>query len=112
MSASTLLQVLTQALFVVVFVVVAVKAVRRTRRRLQAVAGGSLCLGLTILLAGISAALPAWAAWWTVLGNLLALASGLGYVIGFAPPAWLRQAWQGPELRAFLGCAARRSHLP
>src|SRR5437667_12697301 len=32
MSASTLLQVLTQALFVVVFVVVAVKAVRRPRR--------------------------------------------------------------------------------
>src|SRR5437764_4195229 len=56
-------------LYVVYFVgvtlygtVMVVRAARRsggvTRRRLQAVAVGSLCLGLTILLAGVSAAKP------------------------------------------------------
>ena len=96
--------------------VVVVRAARQsggvTRRRLQAVAAGSLGLGLAILVAGAQVAFPAWAAWWSVLANLFALASGLGYLIGFAPPRWLRQAWQGPELRAFLGRTASFSHLP
>ena len=37
----------------------------------------------------------------------LSLLSGLCYIVGFAPPALLRRAWQEPELRAFLGRAAR-----
>src|SRR5262249_29290009 len=38
---------------------------------------------------------------------LLGLASGVGYFVAFAPPTWLRRAWQEPEVRAFLGRAAR-----
>ena len=58
-----------------------------TRRRMLAVAVGSFCLGLTILMAGLQAALPARAAWWTALASLSALGSGLGYYVGFAPPS-------------------------
>jgi signal transduction histidine kinase len=83
-----------------------------TRRRLQAVALGSVFLGLDILVAGISAAAPDQAALWGVLGPLFGMASGLGYVLGFAPPTWLRRAWQEPELRAFLERAAALPHLP
>jgi len=32
----------------------------------------------------------------------MALASGVAYYVGFAPPSWLRQAWQTPALQAFL----------
>jgi signal transduction histidine kinase len=40
------------------------------------------------------------------------MASGMAYVLGFAPPTWLRRAWQEPELRAFLERAAALPHLP
>jgi signal transduction histidine kinase len=83
-----------------------------TRRRLQAVALGSVFLGLNILSAGLAAALPGQAELWAMLGPLLGMASGLGYVLGFAPPTWLRRAWQEPELRAFLERAAALPHLP
>lgn len=83
-----------------------------TRRRMQAVGLGSLFLGLTILMAGVSAAFPAQAALSDVVGRVFSLLSGLAYLFGFAPPAWLRQAWQEPELRAFLGRAARLPRLP
>ena len=52
------------------------------------------------------------AAWWTALAGLSALGSGFGYFVGFAPPSWLRWAWQVPELRAFLAGTARLPHLP
>jgi signal transduction histidine kinase len=83
-----------------------------TRRRLQAVSLGSVFLGLNILVAGLGAALPGQAGLWGTLGPLLGMASGLGYVLGFAPPTWLRRAWQEPELRAFLERAAALPHLP
>ncbi len=37
---------------------------------------------------------------------------GIGYFLGFAPPLWLRRAWQAPELRPFLGRAANLPRLP
>jgi signal transduction histidine kinase len=83
-----------------------------TRRRLQAVALGSVFLGLNIFVAGLGAAMPERAELWAMLGPLLGMASGLGYVLGFAPPTWLRRAWQEPELRAFLERAAALPHLP
>ena len=83
-----------------------------TRRRMQAVAAGSLFLGLTILTAGLQAAAPALRSVWSALGQGLGLASGLAYFVGFAPPALLRRAWQEPELRAFLGRAAALPRLP
>jgi signal transduction histidine kinase len=83
-----------------------------TRRRLQAVALGSVLLGLDILVAGLGAAAPAQQAIWSLLGALFGMASGIAYVLGFAPPTWLRRAWQEPELRAFLERAAALPHLP
>ncbi|MBV9896866.1 MAG: GAF domain-containing protein [Chloroflexi bacterium] len=82
-----------------------------TRRRLQAVALGSVSLALDILAAGLSAALPSQQSLWGVVGPLFGMASGLAYVLGFAPPTWVRRAWQEPELRAFLERAAALPHL-
>ncbi|MGI8554692.1 MAG: ATP-binding protein [Dehalococcoidia bacterium] len=83
-----------------------------TRRRMQAVAAGSGFLGLTILVAGFQATLPGLAGLWSGISQVCGLSSGLGYFLGFAPPAWLRRAWQEPELRAFLGRAASLPRLP
>ncbi len=83
-----------------------------TRRRMQAVAVGTLAIGLAILVDGLVTVAPARAAWWSVLSSLCALASGVGYFVGFAPPPPLRRAWQEPEVRAFLGRAARLPRLP
>jgi signal transduction histidine kinase len=73
-----------------------------TRRRMQAAAAGSLCLDLDLVVAGVSVAVPNVPAGWEELGAALGLASGVCYFIAFAPPTWLRRAWQEPEVRAFL----------
>ena len=83
-----------------------------TKRRMQAVAGGSLLIGLVTLVAGLQLLFPGYGDVWRLLLRLLALSSGVAYFIGFAPPAWLRRAWQEPELRAFLGRAASLPRLP
>lgn len=84
-----------------------------TRRRMRAVAVGTGLLGLVILLAGAQAAFPGTPVWmWRSVSDLLSLACGVGYYIGFAPPPWLRRAWQEPELRAFLSRAASLPRLP
>jgi signal transduction histidine kinase len=94
-----------------------VRAARRsagvTRRRLQAAAAGTVLLGLAILVAGFTPLAPTSL---TGLSNgaiqVLALASAIAYVVGFAPPQVLRRAWQEPELRAFLRRAASLPRLP
>lgn len=96
----------------VMFVTAARRSSGVTRRRMQAVAIGSLCLGLAIAMVGFRAGLPVLEPWWTALLRLFSLASGLSYFLGFAPPRWLRRAWQEPELRAFLARAARLPRLP
>jgi signal transduction histidine kinase len=83
-----------------------------TRRRMQAAAAGSLLLGLALLVVPLSTGLPAFATLWQILTQLLALVAGMAYFLGFAPPTWLRRAWQEPELRAFLGRAASLPRLP
>jgi len=90
------------------FVVASRRSSGVTRRRMRAVAFGSLFLGLLILVVTLS-----------VLGTLqpvlrqtFALLSALCYFVGFAPPRFLRRAWQEPELRAFLGRAAQLPRLP
>ena len=82
-----------------------------TRRRMQAVAGGSAFLGLAVVVAGLKSGLPGLNQVWTVLEPVLPLASGLCYFLGFTPPPWLRRAWQEPELRAFLRRAANLPRL-
>jgi len=84
-----------------------------TRRRMEAVAVGSVLLGLAILILGMIPLLPVDARDTARLIEQLALlAAGLAYFVGFAPPPLLRRAWQEPELRAFLGRAASLPRLP
>lgn len=96
----------------VAFVRAARQATGVTQRRLQAVGCGSLCLGLDVIVAGLHTGLPAFTPAWTTLSHLCGLGAGIGYFLGFAPPAWVRRAWQEPELRAFLARAARLPRLP
>lgn len=77
-----------------------------TRRRMQAVAAGSLLLGSAILAIGLEALSPRVGQWWALIAEASAVMSGVSYFVAFAPPRWLRRAWQEPELRAFLSRAA------
>lgn len=79
-----------------------------TKRRMRAVAVGSVFVGLTILV-GLFSFLGDLA---PVISQLCGLASAVSYFIGFATPRFLRRAWQEPELRAFLGRAAELPRLP
>ena len=81
------------------------------RRRLQSISAGSYVLGLLILLAGVSAAVPALSGVLGAATQLLALVWALAYAAGFAPPSPLRRLWQEPELRAFLARAATLPRL-
>jgi signal transduction histidine kinase len=83
-----------------------------TRRRMQAAAAGSACLGLVLLFAAMNTTWPDLAWIFSQAGSAAALGSSICYFIGFAPPTWLRRAWQEPELRAFLGRAASLPRLP
>jgi len=80
---------------------------------MQAVSVGTGLLGLDVLMAAGSllptAELRAVA---SGSGSILGLGSALCFLLGFAPPPILRKAWQEPELRAFLGRAARLPRLP
>jgi signal transduction histidine kinase len=82
-----------------------------TRRRMQAAAAGSILLVLVFVFTTLRAALPGMNSFWQELSDLAGLAAGGCYFLGFASPRWLRRAWQEPELRAFLGRAARLPRL-
>jgi signal transduction histidine kinase len=82
-----------------------------TRRRMQAAAAGSSLLVLIFVLATLQLILPGLNSFWMGLSNLAGLAAGVSYFLGFASPRWLRRTWQEPELRAFLGRAARLPRL-
>jgi signal transduction histidine kinase len=69
-----------------------------TRRRLQLIGAGTLLLALTIFGAGLAIVVPVASSF--ILP--LALASGIAYLLGFAPPGTLRRAWQSPEVLAFV----------
>lgn len=97
----------------VAFVRAALRSAGVTRRRLQAVAAGTLLLGVAILVAGFTPLLPqSLSGLPSGLTQVLALASALAYFVGFAPPQVLRRAWQEPELRRFLRRAASLPRLP
>lgn len=82
-----------------------------TRRRMQAAALGSAALALAIVLSALATSDAAHAELWTILGRLVALTSACAYYVGFAPPAWLRRAWQAPALQAFLDEVTRLPHV-
>ena len=94
------------------FVGAAVRFSGVTRRRMQAAAIGSGLLGLDIVAAGLAATATPGAGSWTLVAQWAGLGSGLAYFLGFAPPTWVRRAWQEPELRALLGHAASLPQLP
>jgi signal transduction histidine kinase len=82
-----------------------------TRRRMQAAAAGSTLLVLVFVFTTLRLVTPTLDSFWQMLSDLSGLAAGAYYFLGFASPRWLRRAWQGPELRAFLGRAARLPRL-
>lgn len=84
-----------------------------TQQRMNAVALGTACLGLVIVLAGLRAVFPgAPRSAWSIVTDVVSLGTGLSFFIAFVPPNWLRRTWQEPALRAFLGRAASLPRLP
>lgn len=73
-----------------------------TRRRLILAAAGSIFLALAIFLVALIPILPNQESLLTGLFFLLAILSAISYYLGFAPPRWLRLAWQQAELQHFL----------
>jgi signal transduction histidine kinase len=73
-----------------------------TRHRLRFAALGSALLVLILIVAGIRTVFPAFLESTLWLLQVLAILCALSYYLGFAPPRFLRQAWQLEELRNFL----------
>ena len=95
------------------FVIASRRAQGVTRRRMQAISLGAIAFGLDIVFAGLASffADPEKTFVMTA-GQVMGLASGVAFYLGFAPPTFLRRAWQAPELRAFLTRAAQLPRLP
>jgi len=68
------------------------------RRRLQLIGAGTVLLALVFVAAGFAILVPPVA----LLAQPLALLAGLAYLVGFAPPAILRRAWEAPAFREFI----------
>lgn len=96
----------------VIFVRASRKAGGVTRRRMISITVGTLCLFAVLILASLAVAIPELTSDGQAFSELLGLASGLAYFIGFATPSIVRRAWQEPELRAFLQRAATLPRLP
>lgn len=94
--------VFVEAYAAVAFVHGALDAGGVTRWRMALAAAGSGFLAAVIFVAGINILLPALAPFITPLIQLLVILSPISYYLGFAPPRWLRQAWQFAELYRFL----------
>jgi signal transduction histidine kinase len=83
-----------------------------TQRRMQAISAGAVFFGLDVIAAGVSGQLvEPYRGALSAMGQLFGLGAGVGFYLGFAPPAFLRRAWQAPELRAFLARAAQLPRL-
>ncbi|HEU0169059.1 MAG TPA: GAF domain-containing sensor histidine kinase [Chloroflexota bacterium] len=73
------------------------------RRRRLAVACGIALLAAALAVDGVATATDAsTASDLSLVSEVLSFATGIAFLMGFAPPRWLRQAWQAPELEAFL----------
>jgi signal transduction histidine kinase len=80
-----------------------------THWRLLLAAAGSGLLAIVILFAGMTAIVPGLRGIAGPLVQTVSVLAALTYYIGFAPPRWLRQAWQLSELQRFLREMAGRS---
>jgi signal transduction histidine kinase len=97
--------VVVEAYAVVGFVRVALDSPGIIRRRLITATAGSGFFALAILVEGlrfIAQGNNNPSGLWEVLLSTTIAAAGLSYYLGFAPPSWVRQAWQLVELRRFL----------
>jgi signal transduction histidine kinase len=95
------------------FIAASRKAEGVTRRREEAISLGTILFGLDVLMAGIGGLLQEPdRTFLTATGQVLGLGAGLAFYLGFAPPSFLRRAWQAPELRDFLTRAAELPRLP
>jgi PAS domain S-box-containing protein len=79
------------------------------QRRLRFAAAGSGLLGLALIMAGTGVFVPAFASLTTALVLAAGIGCALAFYLGFAPPRWLRRAWQLTELDSFLTRLGRRS---
>jgi signal transduction histidine kinase len=71
-------------------------------QRLRFAAAGSAFVAIVIGSAGINLLFPATRAFTLPLVQFFSILAGLSFFLGFAPPQWLRQAWQSSELRQYL----------
>lgn len=83
-----------------------------TQRRMQSVAIGSGLLVGVLLLAGIRLVWPATADIVAVISQTLGIILAFSYFLGFAPPRFLRRAWQEPALRSMLTSSPDLVRLP
>jgi signal transduction histidine kinase len=87
------------------FIRVALESPGITRRRLSLATAGSLLFALAVIVDGTRIAFGGFNApgpVWEVILAITIAAAGISYYLGFAPPGWLRQAWQLVELSRFL----------
>ncbi len=95
------------------FVANARRAEGVTQRRLQAISVATILFGLEIVASGASGLLQdPDKTLLSVTGQVLGLVSAGAFFVGFAPPSFLRRAWQAPELRDLLARAASLPRLP
>jgi PAS domain S-box-containing protein len=72
------------------------------RQRLRFAAAGSGLLALSLLVLTAILVAPSLRDFLTLAVLLASAVAGVAYYIGFAPPRWLRRAWQLNELRQFI----------
>jgi signal transduction histidine kinase len=95
------------------FVLAARRTEGVTQRRLQAISFGTILFALQIVASGASGTLPdPEKTAVSAIGTVLGLVAAVAFFVGFAPPLFLRRAWQAPELRDFLQRAASLPRLP
>ena len=73
-----------------------------TRRRLKLAAAGTSMIAGVLLVSGINLVLPKNLSTTSLISQGLGTFSVVCYFLGFAPPRWLRRAWQQSELHKFL----------
>jgi PAS domain S-box-containing protein len=78
------------------------------RQRLRFAAAGSGLLGSSLLMLGVAVLIPALEDAIVLLVLIASAFAGVSYYIGFAPPRWLRRAWQLNELRQFIMHISRK----
>jgi len=80
-----------------------------TRHRMTAVAIGAILFVAAI--AAVLAGVLFTAQVLSVAGQVLALGAAFAFLLGFAPPAWVRRAWREPDLRRFFQQSVRIAGL-